>query len=261
MAKKTFEQRKPLNLYDKLLMIPMLIFGLSIIVLFSYLIINNFSWKIALVIIIAIATLLALSFLLSSLERFFETKYKGHPNEKEKKDTAMTYVGVSLVALICLIVTFFVWKGLIQEINKKASYKKIPNKEIMEQLKKSKEEINSAVISIDASINTLIESKDKIDGIISQAATNKDVFIKQIAKLNEAEEIAQKLDTEAKENEKILDSIKTALAGKKVLTIEEFEKNKWRDLIIAFFLGIVSSLVASLIITIFKLKNKTQQEV
>lgn len=232
-----------LSKIEKIFYIPVYLFAIVGVVFIIYFIITTLDqWKMYLLLTVIGVTA---KYLVSSLKMMMEAN-----------DRISNYFVKAISSLALLTLSVALVYGLVKDYKQRLSYKKISNKEIIESLQKSKEEVKNALIGIDGTIDTLNDTKNKIDIVIAQAQTHKEDFLNQIDKLNKAGEIASGLDNKAREVENELTNVQKVIGGKGILTIEEFEKNKIRDLVIAFFLGIFASIIASLIVNIFKGKRK-----
>lgn len=173
----------------------------------------------------------------------------------KKEEKAIYYIFLIFFLFIIFGVMVGSCIGIARAIKEKVFYKKLSNKEVIESIQKSKDEVKNALLSIDYSLATLNDSKNKMDALIANTKTNKEEFLKQINKLNEAEGIAKGMGDKTKEFQKQLSDIQKILGGKGIMTIEEYNKNKIRDLIYAFFIGIITSILGTYIKNLL-FKNK-----
>lgn len=193
------------------------------------------------------------------MDKISKLKDKGptiYTERIKKQEKVISFIMVTFLVVILLGIAVGGWYAIGKGIKENLLYKKVSNNGLIEALQKSKDEVKNALISIDSSIDTLNDSRSKIDALIINSQRNKEEFINQISKLNEAEEVVKGLDNRRKVFEKQIFYIQKITGGKKILTIEDFDKNKIRDLIFAFLTGIITSILGTLFLDLLKNKRK-----
>jgi len=238
---------------EKFAAIPVIIFVFSVLILLIYLAVTHFNWKIALGVFF-FGVLLNLSIL--AIEKVLSAVYSGAKNEPKRKEKVSSFIGFLFFGVVCFIMTYFIWQIIAGDIKKRILYRKITSEEAIVSLQKTRQEIFSALSRLDSSINALNTTKKQIELVITQTEAEKAGFLKHIEDINTAEAVAKKLDENAKERGKVLANIQKMVGGKEILTIDEYEKGKTRDLIIGFFMGIITSVIGSFFIVFIRRRSK-----
>jgi len=197
--------------------------------------------------------------LIYRMDKISKLKDKGptiYTERIKKQEKVISFIMVTFLVVFLLGMAAGGWYEIAKGIKESLLYKKVSNNEFIEALQKSKDEVKNALMSIDSSIDTLNDSRSKIDALIINSQRNKEEFINQISKLNEAEEVAKGLDNKRKVFEKQIFYIQKITGGKRILTIEDFDKNKTRDLVFVFLMGVITSILGTLFLDLFKKKRK-----
>jgi len=240
---------KSLSPEERIILFPTFIFVFSIYASLLYFFITRFNWRIATgVLIIGIL----LNLFIFVWEKTFALIYRTKEEAQKKSKMIGSYLVISLFFIFVLGSSFFICKSVFQDFQKRSLIKKVSPSEAAVSIEKSRQEIVDALNSLQSSTRVLTNVRDSVDLLINQSEEKKVQFVKQIDQLNDSSALLEKLNNRMQEQEGVLENISHLIDGKKVLTIEDYERGKIIDFTMAFVVGILATIASEFILKAIK---------